>query len=96
MQRYVDWGVSVGMCSVIWIGLGCVSEDVQCNVDWIGLCQLGCGCNVDWDGLCWRIGLGWVVSVGMCSVMRIGLGFVIWDVQCNVDWVGLCQLGRVV
>ena len=44
------------MCSVIWIGFGCVSEmcsemrigsdcvswDVQCNVDWVGLCQFEC------------------------------------------------------
>ena len=51
--------VSVGMCSVMWIGLGCVSSDVQCNVDWVGLCQLGCAVS----GLCW------VVSVGMNSVM---------------------------
>ena len=57
-----------------------------------GLCQLGCGCNVDWVGLCWRIWLGLVVSVGMCSVMRIGLVCVSWDMQCNVNWVGLCQL----
>ena len=34
--------VSVGMYSVMWIGLGCVSWDVQCNVDWVGLCQFGC------------------------------------------------------
>ena len=69
---------------------------MQCNVDWIGLCQLGCGCNVDWVGLCWRIGLGWVVSVGICSVMLIGLGCVSWDVHCSVDWIGLCQLGCAV
>ena len=29
------------------------------------------------------------MSVGMCSVMWIGLGSVSWDVQCNVDWAGL-------
>ena len=52
---YVGWVVSIGMCSIMWIGLcqlvcavlmwiglGCVSWDVQCNVDWFGLCQLGC------------------------------------------------------
>ena len=40
MQCGLDLVVSVGMCSVMWIGLGCVSWDVQCNVDWIGLFQL--------------------------------------------------------
>ena len=53
------------MCSVMWIGLGCVSWDVQCNVDWVVpvcMCSvmwigLGCvswdvQCNVDWVGLC--------------------------------------------
>ena len=40
--------------------------------------------------------MGWVVPVGMFSVIKIGLGCVSWDVQCNVDWVGLCQLGCAV
>ena len=60
---------------------------MQCNVDWVGLYQLGCVV---------QCGLDLFVSVWMCSVMWIGLGYVSWDVQCNVDWVGLCQLGCTV
>ena len=59
-----------------------ISWDVQCNVEWVGLCLLGCSVYCR---------LGWVVSVGMYSVMWIGLGCVIWNVQCNMDWVWLCQ-----
>ena len=80
-------GFVSSMCSVIWIELVCVSWDVQWNLDWVGLCHLGCAVES---------GLGWAVSVGMCSVMWIVLGCVSRDVQCNVDWVGLCQLGYAV
>ena len=65
------------MCNVMWIGLGCVSWDVQCNVHWVVLCQLGVQCYVDWGGLsqlgCAVLcGLDWVVSVGIYTVVWIG------------------------
>ena len=77
------------------IGLCVGSLGVQCNVDWVGLCQLGCamllGFGFDQLGCAMKCGLDWVMLVGMCSVIWIGLGCVSWDVQCNVDWIGLCQ-----
>ena len=52
------------MCSVMWIGLGCVSWDVQCYVDWVGLT----GCAVMW------IGLGCVSWDVQCSVDWVMVG----------------------
>ena len=42
----VKWGSVVGWCGRVifdkWKWLGFFSWDVQCNLDWVGLCQLGC------------------------------------------------------
>ena len=35
----------------MWIGLGCVSLDVQCNVNWVSI-SWDVQCNVEWVGLC--------------------------------------------
>ena len=41
--------MSVRICSVMWIELGCVSWDVQCNVNWVSIsCDVQC--NVEWVG----------------------------------------------
>ena len=59
---------------------------MQCNVDWIGLCQLGCGCNVAW------VGLSFLVS----SVSLFPIGFLgqIWYLIVSIP--DLCTLTYLV
>ena len=76
-------GLSVGMCSVIWIGLVCqLGCAVESGLGWavsVGMCSvmwivLGCvsrdvQCNVDWVGLC---PLGYAVLCGLGWLRQLG------------------------